>query len=521
MVPSNSSEMLAKAIAAHRQGERGAAMEAYRALLDGAPDHPDALHLLGVAHYEGREYREALPLIRRAIELRPDVAEFHHSLGALYRAGEYYETACRSIAQALRLAPAFLDAYNTLGLTLIDMKRLDDAETVLRQGLSHDPENADLCATLGSVYLHRDDHDAAVGALERALALDPTHGNALNSLGVARNLMGERAAALAAFEKSLEHAPGHVFAHCNYAQQLLMEGDFEQGWLQHEWRLERPNYRRDFTAPRWRGEPLDGRRILLWTEQGLGDAIQFVRFAPLVAARGGRVLVECKPRLHRLFAGVEGVDMVADAGDGGAYDLHCPIMSLPLIFETRPDHVPGMVPYLPSPVAVSPDAPDGALKIGLNWAGNPNNSQDRQRSRHLTEFAPLAEVADVALFSLQWGAGSEQRPPPGMTLVDLCPGQKDFYDTAAAMAGLDLVISVDSAAAHLAGGLGRPTWLILDQVADWRWMVGREDTPWYPTMRLFRRTSDWPGLFERMAAELSRLARDSAGSTVADTAMLR
>jgi len=512
--------MLEKAIAIHRRGERGLAMEAYRAILDDTPDHPDALHLLGVVHYEGREFGEALPLIRRAVELRPDVAEFHHSLGALYRVGEHYEMACQSIAQALRLAPAYLDAYNTLGLTLIDMKRFDQAETALRQGLSHDPDNADLHAALGSVFLHRDDHQAAVCELERALALDPTHGNAFNNLGVTRNLMGARAAALAAFEKSLEHAPDHVYAHCNYAQQLLMEGRFDQGWRCHEWRLERPNYRRDLTAPRWQGEPLDGRRILLWAEQGLGDAIQFVRFAPLVAARGGRVLVECKPQLHRLFAGVEGVDSVADVGDGGAYDLHCPMMSLPLVFETRPDHIPGAVPYLPHPEVATPEAPVGAFKVGLNWAGNPDNTRDRQRSRPLAEFAPLADVDGVAFFSLQWGAGSEQQPPPGMSLVDLCLGQKDFYDTAGAMAALDLIISVDSAAAHLAGGLGWPTWLILDRVADWRWMVGREDTPWYPSTRIFRRESDWPGLFERMAAELSRLVWDSAGSVAADTAML-
>ena len=513
--------MLEKAIAAHRRGDRAMAMEAYRAILDDTPDHADALHLLGVTHYEGREFREALPLIQRAIRLRPDVAEFHHSLGVLYRAGDYCETACKSIVRALRLAPGYLDAYNTLALTLIDMKRPGDAETALRQGLSHDPDNADLHATLGNVLLHRDDHAAAVRELERALAVNPEHADALNNLGVARNLMGERAAALAAFEKSVEHAPGHVNAQYNYAQQLLMEGRFEHGWRRHEWRLERPNYRRDFTAPRWHGEPLNGRRILLWAEQGLGDAIQFIRFAPLVAARGGRVLVECKPQLHRLFAGVDGVHSVAEAGEGGAYDLHCPIMSLPLMFETRPDHIPGSVPYLPQLRAPALESPAGAFKVGLNWAGNPDNIRDRHRSRPLDQFAPLAAVAGTAFFSLQWGAGSEQRPPPGMALVDLCPGQKDFYDTAAAMLALDLIISVDSASAHLAGGLGRPTWLILDRVADWRWMVAREDTPWYPTMRIFRRESDWDAVFRQIAAELSRMARVSAGSAAADPAMLR
>ncbi len=521
MASLSSSLMLEKAMAAHRRGARDQAMEAYRAILDDTPDHPDALHLLGVVHYEGREFSEALPLMRRAIELQPEAAEYHRSLGALYRAGEHYETACRSIAQALRLAPDYLDAYNTLGLTLIDMERFDQAETALRQGLSHDPDSADLRATLASMYLRRDQYDAAVDELQCALTLDPGHANALNNLGVAHNLMGERAAALAAFDKAVDRAPGHVHAQCNYAQQLLMEGQFDAGWQRHEWRLERPHYRRDFTAPRWQGEPLDGRRILLWAEQGLGDAIQFVRFAPLVAARGGRVMVECRAQLQRLFAGVDGVDAVAEPGDGGAYDLHCPLMSLPLYFATRPDHIPGSVPYVPVPDPVFPDAPAGAFKVGLNWAGNPDNPRDRHRSRRLAEFAPLAAVDGVAFFSLQWGPGSEQQPPPGMTLVDLCPGQKDFYDTAATMAALDLIISVDSASAHLAGGLGRPTWLVLDRVADWRWMVGREDTPWYPGTRIFRRENEWSGLFERMAAELSRLVRDSAGSAAADSAMLR
>lgn len=498
----DNTEMLEKAMAAHRRGDRAQAVAGYRALLEIAPDHPDALHLLGVVHYEGREFAKALPLIRRATELRPDAAEYHHSLGALYRAGKYFELACKALARAVKLAPAYLDAYNTLGLTFLDMKRYRECETVLRQGLAHHPDSADLRTSLGSLLLQQDSYDDAVHAFETVLARHPNHANALNNLGVARNLLGDRKGALAALEKAVTIAPEHAHAQCNYAHQLLLEGRYAEGWKHHEWRLERPDYRRDFAAPRWRGEALDGRRILLWSEQGLGDAIQFVRYAPMVAAHGGRVTVEAKPQLHRLFAGVDGVDAVADIGAGGDYDLHAPFMSLPYIFETQADTIPNAVPYLPVPEQRAIEAPPGTRKIGLNWAGNPNNSRDRHRSRPLAEFAPLAAVPGVSFFSLQWGDGADQEPPPGMQLTDLRPGQKDFHDTAATMAALDLIVTVDTAAAHLAGALGRPTWLILDRVADWRWPVEGADTPWYPTMRLYRRDTGWPSLFGRIARDL-------------------
>ncbi len=495
-------EILQAAMAAHRAGALDVAETKYRSVLDMSPDHADALHLLGTVLHQRGDNRGAKPLIEKAIAANPGAASYLNSYGLVLRALNQSSDACQVWAKALKISPGYLDAHNNLGMTLAEMKQFDNAETVLRAGLAETPDSAMLRTSLGRALLLKDDVDRAVAEFQSVLDMDPAHANALNNLGVALNLMDDRVGARSAFERALAADPDHVDAHFNYSHLLLTEGEFEEGWRHFEWRLRRRDYGRKFDVPQWDGEPLDGRTVLLWSEQGLGDAVQFIRYAPLVAARGGTVIAECRKPVIRLFEHVAGLSGVFENREARDYDLHVPMMSLPRIFESDLDSIPASIPYVegldPTPVA----ATEGALKIGLAWAGNPGYSRDKHRTRALAEFAPLAAVANVEFFGLQTGPAGKQEPPPGMVFTDVVQDVLDFHDTARVMLDLDLVISVDTAMAHLAGALGLPVWVLLYKASDWRWLLDRDESPWYPTMRLFRCEDDWPALFEDVAAAL-------------------
>ncbi len=497
-------EIFDSAMAAHRAGALDVAETKYRSVLELSPDHADALHLLGTVLHQRGDNRAAKPLMEKAIAVNPDAASYQNSYGLVLRALNQSSEACQAWAQALKLSPGYLDAHNNLGMTLAEMKQFDNAETVLRVGLEEKPDSTMLRTSLGRTLLLKDDVGRAVTEFQNVLDADPAHVSALNNLGVALNLIGDRAGARSAYERALAADPDHVDAHFNYSHLLLTEGDFENGWRHFEWRLRRPDYGRKFDVPLWRGEPLNGRTILLWSEQGLGDAVQFIRYAPMVAAQGGTVVVECRKPVIRLFEQIAALSGVFENREAKGYDLHIPMMSLPSVFKSDLDSIPGTVPYVeglePSPVPAS----DGALKVGLAWAGNPGYSRDKHRTRALEEFAPLADVPNVEFFGLQTGPAGKQAPPPGMVFTDLVEDVLDFHDTARIMLDLDLVISVDTAMAHLAGALGLPVWVLLYKASDWRWLLDRDDSPWYPTMRLFRCEDDWPALFGDVASALQR-----------------
>jgi tetratricopeptide (TPR) repeat protein len=498
--------LLQQAMDAHRAGDIDAAETGYREILDRFPHHADALHLLGTCRHQRRAGREAYELVSEAIAANPDAPEYHNTLGMILMAAGKHDLAVQCFTRALRLRPDYRDAQNNLALALSEMRRYAEAETVLRHAIAERPDDPVLLTGLGRLRLFMQDIAGALACFHDALKVAPEHVGALNNIGVALNLLGDRDGAGAAFERALALDSAHVDAHFNYAQLLLLQGRYAEAWPHFEWRLQRRDYRRRFDAPPWRGEPLDGRTILIWCEQGFGDAIQFIRYAPMVAARGGRVVVECRPPLRRLFAGVPGVSAVSDIGKATDYAVQVPIMSLPGIFGTTVETIPGDIPYVPVPRTSAIDGGGKRLKVGLVWAGNPDNARDRARSRKLGEFGPFAARDDVAFFSLQVGAGADDKPPPGLEIRNLMPEVKDFHDTAADMAGLDLIVSVDSSSAHLAGAIGVPVWVLLDAVADWRWLTDRGDTPWYPTMRLFRRTGTWDALIAEVAAAMKSFA---------------
>jgi hypothetical protein len=301
----------------------------------------------------------------------------------------------------------------------------------------------------------------------------------------------------------------------------LLHGDFEHGWPEYEWRWKTRDFssgRRPFTQPQWDGGSLNGRTILLHAEQGLGDTLQFIRYAPLVAEAAGNIVVECPAPLKRLLRhSLRQVPVLSKGEPLPPFDIHCPMLSLPLACRTTLANIPRQVPYLNADSELAAHwqgklvSQRELLKVGLAWAGNKAHKNDRHRSIELSTLAPLGEVPHVSFISLQKGEPAKQatRAPAGITLFDWSNELGDFADTATLIANLDLIISVDTAVAHLAGAMGKPVWTLLPFVPDWRWLLEREDSPWYPTMRLFRQSApgDWSGVITRVVGALLRFAR--------------
>lgn len=541
--------------------ERGAADEAeaaFRTAIASRPTYAEALSNLGNALRARRRPAEAAELLGRAAVLRPDVPEIHYNLGiTLHEDGRLEESASayrRALAlrpdyvaalnnlgnvlheltdfdgaiavyeRAVALQPDLADGYNNLGRALKEVGRLDEAIAAYRRAVSLRIDFAEAHSNLGNALVQAGELDEAVAMYRRALASRSDYAEAYNNLGNALGQVGERDQAGEALRQALEIAPGMVDAQWNMALALLLRGDFERGWAMYEIRNRAKAVRLDpeFVNSFWDGSDLAGRRILLLGEQGLGDTIHFVRYIPMVRERGGEVALLCQSKLRKLMEGQLGIRQVESIGEQvPAFDVCCPLMSLPFVFKTRPETIPGNVPYLRAdPVraarwAEKIRAESAKLRVGLVWAGNPTFGNDRYRSMPLDTLAPLAEAGrDVIFYSLQKGPAAEQakRPPAGMRLVDDTADLDDMIDTAALVSCLDLVISVDTAVAHLAGALAKPVWTMIPFAPDWRWQLGRTDSPWYPTMRLFRQRArnEWgtPVREARDAlTELARLAR--------------
>jgi cytochrome c-type biogenesis protein CcmH/NrfG len=430
-----------------------------------------------------------------------------------------FQDAISVFRAAIAIRPNSAEVLCNLGYALKEAGQVGEAIAICRQSIQAKPDNPEAYTNLGSALQANDQIDEAIAAHRQAIVLRPGYAEAHNNLGSALSEAGQFEEALAEFSNAVELRPDLPEAHHDLAFALLSHGDFERGWEEYEWRwkcrggsLPRPG----FAQPRWDGAPFRNRTLLLYAEQGLGDAIQFIRYLPMVAERGGRIVLECQPPVQRLFQNfvqtIGGDCRIVCQGEAlPQFDIQCPLLSLPLIFKTTLSTIPSRRPYLfPEPERIGQwqkrlEASGSDLKVGLAWAGSPGFKRDRYRSLSLDRLAPLADVLRVSFFSLQKGpAASEARhPPPGMKLVDWTDEFTHFNDDAL-IASLDLVISVDTSVAHLAGALGRPTWVLLCLAADWRWMLHRTDSPWYPSIRLFRQTSrgDWDGVIGRVVDAL-------------------
>jgi tetratricopeptide (TPR) repeat protein len=519
--------LLIEAVSRHRAGRLAEAASLYQQVLRSHPRNADALHLLGVVAHQTGDHPRAVVLIRKAIARNPNIAAYHNNLGAALLALDRREEAGIRFAEALRHDPNYAEAHNNAGNLCMREGRPAEAESCYRKALAIKPDYAIAHNNLGGALREQGLLEPARSSYEAAISCTPQYATALSNLGRVLHELGRFEEALAAFGRALAIDPALAEAHANRATTLLLLGRLAEGWEEYEWRWRVPGFttpRRDFVQPLWDGSPLTGRTIFLHAEQGLGSAIQFVRYVGEVATLGGSVILECQKPLLRLFAALSRgpqplVSRVIGKGETPpAFDVHAPLMSLPRLFDTRIETIPAAVPYL----SVDEDlirvwqqrlGSSSALRVGLVWAGNPRHANDRNRSMPADRFLPLVESGLASFFSLQMGAAANEAAHlAGTPIRDLTPEIADFADTAAVLRNLDLVISVDTAVAHLAGALARPVWMLVPFVPEWRWLLEREDTPWYPTMRLFRQraTGDWAGVIGRIIRALGKLRDEMA-----------
>jgi tetratricopeptide (TPR) repeat protein len=543
------------------QGDLDGALACFRAAVRLRPSLAQAHVNLGRALIKKQDYAAAIAAFQEALRLQPEHGEAYQGLaGALVRSGQPAE-AVVNYEQALRLRPHQADAFNERGVALLQLGRVAEAEADFRMAVRLRPEYVKAVSNrgaalqklgqlaeaerqfqqaialrpsyamahnnLGSLCLAQGRLTEAETHFRAALRLDPTFADAHSNLGNALTDQGRMGEAQASYAEAVRLQPTSTEAHANRAIAWLRAGDYVRGWAEYEWRWRRPDApTRSFPQPCWDGSALAGRTILLYDEQGMGDALQMVRYAAAVKARGGTVLVQCQAALIPLLATCPGIDrLLPRGGPLPPFDVQAPLMSLPRILGTTVETIPAPIPYLSAdPVLVDNWRRELALeegfRVGIAWQGNPRYPSDRQRSLPLRSFEPLARVPGVRLISLQKGPGREQRAAVADRFLVTDLGERldsnggAFRDTAAVMKSLDLVISCDTAIAHLAGALDVPVWLALCTISDWRWLLGRADTPWYPSMRLFRQhqLDDWAPVFERMAGELHRLVVRAAAA---------
>jgi tetratricopeptide (TPR) repeat protein len=498
------------------------AAEAYIRAVTLKPGLEQAWSNLGNLRLKQNRLEEAEACQRRSIELNPDSADAHYNLGNVLAEQKQDEAAAAEFEEALRLNPKLAKARNNLGSTYRKLEQPAKAVEQFEQIPKGDPEFSGAYNNMGLALLSLGRHDDAETAIRETLALEPELAEAWCNLGVTFHAQNRLSEAMECYRKAQILKPDLSRVRMNIGLIELVEGDFENGWKHYEWRWENaPLVDRGFPQPQWRGEPLNGARILIHSEQGYGDTLQFCRYIPMVAAAGGTVIFETQERVVRLSKELEGVAEVIRMGDPlPEFDWHCPLLSLPTAFGTRIDTVPATTPYIKVPAAAQQkmtavDWPKDKLKVGLLWAGNPSFLHDRFRFRSvpLTQFWPLFGVEGVQFYSLQVGQEMRQLLTAPGPMVDLAALTSDMADTGAAIERMDLVISVDTSVAHLAAGLNKPTWVLIPNCPDWRWLQDREDTPWYPTMQLFRQPEpgNWTPVIERIRQQLAARAAQLGG----------
>lgn len=538
------------ALAHQAAGHLDAAIAAYRRALALRPDFPEVLCNLGNVLHQKRDFPAAIAAYRDALRLKPDFPEVHNSLGVALRSLGQLDSAVASYRAALALKPDYLAARSNLALALRAQEKWDEAHAVCRQVLAtapdhvptlltlggileaqrqpeeaaavyrqilaREPQHAGALANLGGILQAQGRLDEAIALYRRALAADPHHVETLTNLGTALQARNDLPGAIASYERALAAQPDLAQARFNLGICQLTAGDFRAGWRNYEarWQCEMARSRRAFAQPLWLGEtPLAGKTILVYPEQGLGDTLQFIRYIPQLAALGAKVVLEVQPPLRALVGGFPGTRAVVARGDAlPPFDAHCPLLSLPLALSAAGDAIPADVPYLRVPAeklaAWQPRfAGTRRPRIGLVWSGGPHHKSDHLRSIPLEVFKSILAGSTAQFFCLQKDVKDADAPVLAATpeIIPLAGELRDFADTAAIIAQLDLVISVDTSVAHLAGALGKPVWILLPFAPDWRWQLARTDSPWYPTAKLFRQPApgDWPAVLAHIRAALA------------------
>jgi Flp pilus assembly protein TadD len=463
---------------------------------------------------EAKTGRSAIQAVSSATQSLFVAGLRHHQAGRLAEAERLFR-------QVLAISPRQTESLQMLGAIAYQTGRHDLAFDLISKAVASNPRDASSHSNLGNLLLQQGQLNEAIACYRRAIDLKPGFTEALNNVGNALKAQKRFDEAVASYRRALDLKPSDAEVHYNLATALLARGDMQAGWQEHEWRWKTPpfiNARRDFAQPQWRGETAEGRTLLIHAEQGFGDTLQFCRYAPLAASRGLRVVIDVPRPLVRLLGSLSGADQIVAHGEAPPqFDLHCPMLSLPLALGTTIATIPGDVPYLHADTAQVADWRTrlGALnyqgpRIGLVWAGNPRThllaaaAVGRRRSMNPELLAPLFDVSGLHFFSLQKDGPAA---PPDFSMTDFMGEMGDFADTAALIANLDLVISVDTAVAHLAAALGKPVWLLDRFDTCWRWLDGRRDSPWYPNLRLYRQPQpgDWDSVLVEVIRDLGDL----------------
>jgi tetratricopeptide (TPR) repeat protein len=555
--------LLHQAVALQQNGAYAEAEDLYREILKVRPKHFDAIQLLGALALQSGRLEEGIELLKKAVAINGMQAPIHSNLAfaynALRRFKEGLASANRALAlqanfvdalnnrgnalagldasaealvsfeRALKLRPEFAQGWNNRACVLRDLGRPADALASCDEAIALQPDYADAWSNRANALSDLNRPQDAQLSYQRALEFAPAFADAWNNLGLTLVDLNQHEEALQSYERALSLSPEFAEAHWNASLCLLQLGRLEEGWQKYEWRWKRNRIaasQRVFEQPLWLGDfAIAGKTILLHAEQGLGDTLQFCRYAARVSDLGAKVVLEVPSELMRLLTNLDGVTQLIEQGQPlPPFDCHCPLLSLPLAFKTELASIPGTTPYLFADTQASQrwaeriarDAEGGGRRVGLVWAGGSRphvaelRKNDARRSIALDALRPILEVPHVRFYSLQKGPATQQLTQ----IVDYTEELADFADTAALVANLDLVISVDTAVAHLAGALGKPVWILNRFDTCWRWMLEREDSPWYPSARLFRQPllGDWDSAIESARAALAARAESAVAS---------
>ncbi len=547
----NVDQAMQEAVGLHRAGRLRDAEKIYARIVKAAPDYFDALHLLGSLKAQAGQMGEALRLITAALKINPRASDAWMNLANVMHALKRDADALDCLDKALAIKPDDLHALQNRGAALLTMNRPQDALASFEHVLQREPRNGEALLNRGvakaALLRHAEalsDFDAALALMpghpnvlynrgnallqlgrpaeavadfDRALVAMPAHARALNNRGRTLQQLNRHAEAIKSFDKTLEILKNDADAHFNKSLSLLSLGELTQGFAQYEWRWKRggmTDTRRGYSRPLWLGEfPLGRKTILLHAEQGLGDTIQFARYVPLLARDGTIVILEVQPELKDLFTGHEGVASCHARGEPlPAYDVHCPLGSLPMVLKTDAMGIPAAIPYLHAKAASMDkwrptiEALPGK-RVAFAWAGQPNHANDRNRSIQLKTLAPLLTLEGISFVSIQRDLRGDDAAllAQHANVTPIGGDLADMADTAAVAALVDLVIAVDTSVVHLAGALGRPTWVMLPFAPDWRWTLTAEKSPWYPQTRLFRQPTlgDWPSVIAQVRDALA------------------
>jgi tetratricopeptide (TPR) repeat protein len=512
-------------------GKKETAVASFDRALKVRPYYAEALSNRGLTLHELKRFDEALASFDDALKTQPNHAEALFNRGLTLHELKRFEEALASFDGALKVRPNYIEALSSRGNVLRELKRYGEALASFDRALKVRPDYAAAFSNLGVTLHEMNRFELALADYDRALRLRPDYAAALTNRGITLLELKRFEEALASFDNALKARPDFAEAHCSRALCRMLIGDFDRGWKENEWRWETEHLRkedRNFEPPLWLGSnEIAGKTILLHGEQGFGDVIQFCRYVPLVAERAERVILEVPNSLHELMETLTGSAQIVSRGEPlPQFDMHCPLLSLPLAFGTRLESIPRAIPYLhATPSAVrnwsARLGPRNRFSVGLVWTGRADHRNDHNRSLKLSTLLPLLDC-DASFISLQREVRLDDTAAlKGRTDLLHFGGELDsFFDTAAIISNLDLVISVDTSVAHLAGALGKSVWILLPYVPDWRWLLDREDSPWYPTARLFRQnhTRAWDDVITRVHDALHHfapprlLAREASGT---------